>query len=195
MSQGTAERTALPLGLLGAAAFLSSAGARVVDPLLHAIATDFGVGVPDLWIVIAAFTLPYGLSQLLLGPVGDRFGKLRVMLAALAGYALFTGACALASDLAGLCGAAGLRRGGERRADPGRHGLYRRRRALRTAPGDAEQVPDRHRAWPRPWPGRWAASSASISAGAACSWCWRLLAVILVTVAFGAAHPRVAGPP
>ncbi len=102
MSQGTAERVALPLGLLAAAAFLSSAGARVVDPLLHAIATDFSVSVPDLWVVIAAFTLPYGLNQLVLGPVGDRFGKLRVMLGALVAYALFTGACALASDLAGL---------------------------------------------------------------------------------------------
>ncbi len=102
MSQGATERTALPLGLLGAAAFLSSAGARIVDPLLHAIATDFSVSVPDLWVVIAAFTLPYGLNQLVLGPVGDRFGKLRVMLGALVGYALFTGACALASDLAGL---------------------------------------------------------------------------------------------
>lgn len=102
MSQGAAERVALPLGLLGAAAFLSSAGARVVDPLLHAIATDFSVPVPDLWVVIAAFTLPYGLNQLVLGPVGDRFGKLRVMLGALVGYALFTGACALASGLAGL---------------------------------------------------------------------------------------------
>ncbi len=102
MSQRTTERIALPLGLLGAAAFLSSAGARIVDPLLHAIATDFSVSVPDLWVVIAAFTLPYGLNQLLLGPVGDRFGKLRVMLGALVGYALFTGACAFASDLAGL---------------------------------------------------------------------------------------------
>ena len=92
----------MPLGLLAAAAFLSSAGARIVDPLLHAIATDFSVSVPDLWVVIAAFTLPYGLNQLLLGPVGDRFGKLRVMLGALVGYALFTGACAFASDLAGL---------------------------------------------------------------------------------------------
>ncbi len=101
MSQ-TEERIALPLGLLAAAAFLSSAGARIVDPLLHAIATDFSVAVPDLWVVIAAFTLPYGLNQLVLGPVGDRFGKLRVMLGALVGYALFTGACALASDLAGL---------------------------------------------------------------------------------------------
>ena len=102
MSQGTTERVALPLGLLAAAAFLSSAGARIVDPLLHAIATDFSVPVPDLWVVIAAFTLPYGLNQLVLGPVGDRFGKLRVMLGALVGYALFTGACVFASDLTGL---------------------------------------------------------------------------------------------
>ena len=102
MSQADTERIALPLGLLAAAAFLSSAGARIVDPLLHAIATDFSVTIPDLWVVIAAFTLPYGLNQLVLGPVGDRFGKLRVMLGALVGYALFTGGCALASNLAGL---------------------------------------------------------------------------------------------
>jgi predicted MFS family arabinose efflux permease len=101
-SPDTTERVALPLGLLAAAGFLSSAGARVVDPLLHAIATDFSVLVPDLWVVIAAFTLPYGLNQLLLGPVGDRFGKLRVMLGALVGYALFTGACAFAFNLTSL---------------------------------------------------------------------------------------------
>ena len=95
-------RPGLPLALLAAAGFLSSAGARVVDPVLHAIASDFHVAVPDLWIVIAAFTLPYGLNQLLLGPFGDRFGKLRVMLWALVGYAVFTGACALASDLTSL---------------------------------------------------------------------------------------------
>ncbi len=88
--------------MLAAAGFLSSAGARVVDPVLHAIAVDFSVAVPDLWIVIAAFTLPYGLNQLILGPVGDRFGKLRVMLGALVGYAVFTGLCALASDLTSL---------------------------------------------------------------------------------------------
>ena len=102
MSQSATERVALPLGLLAAAGFLSSAGARVVDSLLHAIATDFALTVPDMWIVIAAFTLPYGLNQLVLGPVGDRFGKLRVMLGALVGYALFTGLCALATDLTSL---------------------------------------------------------------------------------------------
>ena len=102
MSHNSTERVALPLGLLAAAAFLSSAGARIVDPLLHPIATEFAVPVPSLWILIAAFTLPYGLNQLVLGPVGDRFGKLRVMLGAMVGYGLFTGACALATDLSSL---------------------------------------------------------------------------------------------
>ena len=92
----------VPLGLLATAAFLSAAGARVIDPLLHVIADDFGESVPQMAIVITAFTLPYGLNQILLGPVGDRFGKLRVLLGALVGYTLATGACALATDLSSL---------------------------------------------------------------------------------------------
>lgn len=102
MNDAVLVRAALPLGLLSAAGFLSSAGARVIDPLLHAIATEFGVSVPAVSVVIAAFTLPYALNQLLLGPLGDRFGKLRVMLGALLGYAVFTAACALAPDLPAL---------------------------------------------------------------------------------------------
>jgi predicted MFS family arabinose efflux permease len=93
------SRTVLPLGILAAAGFVSSAGARVIDPLLAVIAQDFHVSVPAMSIVIAAFTLPYGLNQLLLGPVGDRIGKLRLMFGALCFYAVFTGACALAANL------------------------------------------------------------------------------------------------
>ena len=70
-----------------------------MDPLMPAIARDFGVSVPEVSVVIAAFTLPYGLNQIVLGPVGDRFGKLRVILAALIGYAVFTNGCALALNL------------------------------------------------------------------------------------------------
>jgi predicted MFS family arabinose efflux permease len=92
----------LPLGLLGAAGFLSAAGARIVDPLLSLIAHDFRTTVPEMAIIIAAFTLPYGLNQLLLGPIGDRYGKLRVMLGALGCYTVFTSACAAASDLSSL---------------------------------------------------------------------------------------------
>jgi predicted MFS family arabinose efflux permease len=93
---------ALPLGLLAAAGFLSAAGARIVDPLLSLIAHDFGSTVPEMSIIIAAFTLPYGLNQLLLGPIGDRYGKLRVMLGALLSYTVFTSACATASGLGSL---------------------------------------------------------------------------------------------
>lgn len=97
-----AERDRLPLGLLAAAGFLSMTGARIMDPLLAVVAADFRLSVPTVSIVIAAFTLPYGLSQLLLGPLGDRFGKLRVMLAALAGFVLFTALCASAGNLSTL---------------------------------------------------------------------------------------------
>jgi predicted MFS family arabinose efflux permease len=92
----------IPLGLLAAAGFLSVAGARVVDPLLSLIARDFATTVPAMSVIIAAFTLPYGLNQLLLGPVGDRYGKLRVMFGALIGYTVFTTACALATGLPSL---------------------------------------------------------------------------------------------
>ena len=71
----------------------------MIDSLLHVIATDFAVSVPQVAIVVAAFTLPYGLSQLVLGPLGDRFGKLRVVLGGMLGCAVFNGACALAPDL------------------------------------------------------------------------------------------------
>jgi predicted MFS family arabinose efflux permease len=52
--------------------------------------------------VVAAFTFPYGLAQLVLGPLGDRLGKLRVLLGGLVAYAAAIGSCALASNLNGL---------------------------------------------------------------------------------------------
>ena len=102
MQREVTERETLPMGLLAAAGFLSSAGARIIDPLLAVIAHDFRVSIPEVSVLVAAFTLPYGLNQIVLGPVGDRFGKLRVMLGALAGYALATTGCALAGNLTAL---------------------------------------------------------------------------------------------
>ncbi len=92
----------LPISLLAGAGFLSSAGARVVDSLLDAIASEFGVGIPAVAIVLAAFTIPYGLLQLVLGPLADRVGKARVLVGALVAYAAATTGCALAPDLESL---------------------------------------------------------------------------------------------
>jgi predicted MFS family arabinose efflux permease len=102
----------LPLALLSAAAFVSAGSMRMIDPVLHLIATDFGSTVARASGLIAAFALPYGLMQVVFGPLGDRFGKLRVLGGALAAFAVTCAACALAGSLPmlevlrGLSGAA-----------------------------------------------------------------------------------------
>jgi predicted MFS family arabinose efflux permease len=87
------------LPLLAAAAFASGCGARMLDPLLPLLARDFHVTVAETAIVISAFTLPYGLCQIVLGPLGDRFGKLRVLVLGLLLYGLAMAACATAGAL------------------------------------------------------------------------------------------------
>lgn len=87
------------LGLLGAAAFMVIADVRVIDPLLHIIADEFGASVGSAAVIITAYNIPYGLFQLVYGPLGDRIGKLKVMSAAMILFALGTAACALVSSL------------------------------------------------------------------------------------------------
>lgn len=86
--------------VLGAAAFMVSADTRVIDPLLHIIADEFGIKVDRAAVVVSAYTLPYGLFQLFYGPLGDRIGKLRVMAVTLALFALGTATCAVINSLA-----------------------------------------------------------------------------------------------
>jgi predicted MFS family arabinose efflux permease len=87
------------LALLGSLAFFVTADARVVDPLLPVIADDFQTSIASAGLAVTAYTIPYGLFQLIYGPLGDRAGKLRVMGAAIAIFALGTAACGLASSL------------------------------------------------------------------------------------------------
>ena len=92
----------LPLALLAAAAFVSAGSMRMLDPVLHLIATDFSTNVARASGLIAAFSLPYGLMQIVFGPVGDRFGKLPVLGGAMTAFALTSALCATASGLAML---------------------------------------------------------------------------------------------
>jgi len=85
--------------VLGAAAFMVQSDARVIDPLLHVIANEFHTTVPAAAIIISSYALPYGLFQLLYGPIGDRVGKLRVMAACLALFSCGTFACAFAPNV------------------------------------------------------------------------------------------------
>src|SRR4029450_6609526 len=80
--------------LLAGAGFASRAVVRVTDSLLPQIAADFGTTVGEASIVVAAYAVSHGTTQLIIGPVGDRFGKYRTV----------TVMCALAAILVALCG-------------------------------------------------------------------------------------------
>src|SRR5260221_9906305 len=67
---------------------------RVTDSLLPQIAVDFGTTVGEASIVVAAYAVGHGSIQLIIGPLGDRFGKYRTVATM----------CALASILVALCG-------------------------------------------------------------------------------------------
>ena len=65
--------------VLSLAAFASGVSLRLTDPLLPLFSREFGVSLGNAAGTITAFSVAYGLSQLFFGPVGDRFGKYRVI--------------------------------------------------------------------------------------------------------------------
>jgi len=80
--------------LLAGAGFAAQAMVRVTDSLLPQIAYDFETTVGHAAIVVAAYSVAHGSVQLIIGPIGDRFGK----------YRTITMMCALATVLVALCG-------------------------------------------------------------------------------------------
>ena len=84
--------------LLAGAAFFSAAALRICDAMLPRLASDFGVTPGAAGQVIIWFAVAYGLVQLLFGPLGDRYGKARLVRLALAGCAVASLASALAPD-------------------------------------------------------------------------------------------------
>tara|TARA_Y100001970_G_scaffold130082_1_gene160406 strand:- start:558 stop:1652 length:1095 start_codon:yes stop_codon:yes gene_type:complete len=58
-------------------------------PLLPVLAAEFQTSIGYAGIIVTAFALPYGAVQILLGPVGDKFGKLRVIAGSLALSTIF----------------------------------------------------------------------------------------------------------
>jgi YNFM family putative membrane transporter len=84
---------------LAAAAFVSGANLRLFDALLPTVARDFGVLPTTASVVITAFTLAYGLFQVVHGPLGDRVGKLRVVGVATLIAAAASLGCSFASSL------------------------------------------------------------------------------------------------
>lgn len=93
------------LRLMGLAAFCSMLSMRVCDPMLVALSLEYQITTGDASAVIAAFAVSYGVLQLMYGPLGDRLGKVRVILGATSACAVFSGITALAPNFTLLVGA------------------------------------------------------------------------------------------
>src|SRR5690606_6110026 len=65
--------------LLSTCCFASIASMRACDTLLPALATEFSVTVGQAARVIFVFAVASGVFQLCFGPLGDRYGKLRII--------------------------------------------------------------------------------------------------------------------
>jgi predicted MFS family arabinose efflux permease len=91
--------------ILSLAAFGGAFATRVMDPILPLLASEFSVSLADAAQVVTVFSLAYGLALLLFGPLGDRFGKFRVIGWSVMACALTSLACALAPDFSGLVAA------------------------------------------------------------------------------------------
>ena len=72
---------------------------RASDSLLPQIATDIGVTVGAASIIVTAYAITHGTVQLIIGPIGDRFGKFLMVAIACALCSFTVLACGLAQSL------------------------------------------------------------------------------------------------
>jgi predicted MFS family arabinose efflux permease len=81
-SHALSPNTRRAIFLLSLATFSSMALQRICDPMLPELSRVFEVPISEASQVISSFALTYGLMQLFYGPLGDRFGKYRVVMLA-----------------------------------------------------------------------------------------------------------------
>ncbi len=68
------------LVVVGFIAFSTSLFMRAIDPVVPQISGEFGMPAADVALLATAFALPFAIVQPLLGPVGDFFGKTKLMI-------------------------------------------------------------------------------------------------------------------
>ncbi len=104
-TRSDSEIAPLAFVALSIAAFGSGISQRVADPLLPRFASEFGVSLGAASWIVTIFTLGYGFNQLCFGPLGDRFGKYRVIAWACVACSIATLLCALAPGFESLLAA------------------------------------------------------------------------------------------
>ncbi len=85
--------------ILGLAGFVVMADNWVVSPILPAIAHALQVAPVKAGLLISAYMIPFGLFQLVFGPLADRYGKRQVIGFSMIFFTVGTGLCGLGLGL------------------------------------------------------------------------------------------------
>jgi predicted MFS family arabinose efflux permease len=101
-SSGNPTRAIMMLAVAG---FAAQAMVRSTDSLLPQIATDLHVTVGATSVIVTFYLLAHGSVQLVIGPIGDRFGKYLCTALAAAAASLMVALCGLAPSLSFLVAA------------------------------------------------------------------------------------------
>ena len=94
--------------LLGLAGFIVMADNWVVSPILPAIAENLNIEIAKAGLLITAYMIPFGIFQIIFGPLADRYGKKQVITFSIIMFTIATGLCALGSSLTNLAMYRGL---------------------------------------------------------------------------------------
>jgi YNFM family putative membrane transporter len=87
------------IALLSLAAFASGASLRISDPLLPQVAEDFAASLGLASAIVTAYAIPYGLTQVFSGVIGDRLGKAQAVALACGISCLLVLLCAAAQSV------------------------------------------------------------------------------------------------
>ena len=101
MEQRAMDKKSLII-LLGLAGFIVIADNWVIAPILPAISESLNLDISRVGLLITAYMIPYGIFQIIFGPLADRFGKKQVITFSVLAFTVSTGICALGSSLMNL---------------------------------------------------------------------------------------------
>ena len=94
-----------PLAWLFVLAGVVSLDVRMMPAILPAIAASLGATAGGAGLSMTAYAVPYGLMQVVYGPLSDRYGRIRLIRATALLFAVGTLLSGLAADLWGFLGA------------------------------------------------------------------------------------------
>jgi len=97
--QKQAKSTTSVIILFALAACAATMSFRICDPLLPVFAAEFGVRTAQTSGTVTLFAITYGIMQFFYGPIGDRYGKFRVVAWATLGCAIGSAIVMLAPSL------------------------------------------------------------------------------------------------